>query len=126
MHSHGLPSVHVAPASGNLDPATNPNVAMEVDGLAIESANGNSPQFQSAFKSCQHLMGLRLGVGKETHQEFLTALKTAKCMRAHGYPNWPDPQANSPGVYIPPNVDMNAPQFRAVAKTCGYPVLHGG
>src|SRR5262249_50244429 len=81
---------------------------------------------QSAFKSCQHLLGLRLGVGTQTHQEFLTALKTARCMRAHGYPNWPDPQANAPGVYIPPNVDMNAPQFRAVAKTCGYPVLHGG
>ena len=126
MHSHGLPGLHVARASGHPNPSANPDIAMIIHGLAIEGANGDSAQFNSAMKSCAHLLGVTLPNGAQTHQQFLTALKTAQCMRAHGYPNWPDPRANVPGVYVPTNVDMNSPQFQATAKTCGYPVLPGG
>jgi hypothetical protein len=121
MHSHGLPGVRVVPASSIPDLASSPNVTW-LRNWAIEGANSNTPQFQSAMKSCVHLLGITLPNGTETHQQFMQGLKTAMCMRAHGYPNWPDPQANSPGAYFPSNVDFNSPQWHAAAKACGYSV----
>lgn len=126
MHDHGLPGVHVTHAASAPNPS-DPNVdAYLGGGIEVEGANGNSPQFNSAMKACLHLLGMNPPNGTETHQQFMQGLQTARCMRAHGYPNWPDPQANTPGVYVPTNVDMNSPQFQAAAKACGYPLLHGG
>ena len=95
MHSHGLPGLHVTNAPSNPNP-NDPNIAMILHGLAIEGANGNSSQFQSAMRSCGHLLGITPPNGTETHQQFLMALKIARCMRARGYPNWPDPGRTSP------------------------------
>jgi hypothetical protein len=58
----------------------------------------------------------------------------ARCMRTHGYPNWPDPSASRTGPMggvvngndIPPNIDTSAPQFRSAAKACGEAVPPGG
>ena len=64
--------------------------------------------------------------GTETHQEFLNALKGAECMRSHGYPNWPDPNPNVAGVWLPTGVNTKSPQFQSAAKTCGVPMPPSG
>ena len=69
-------------------------------------------QFQTAQKACQHLLPFGNAQGTETHQEFLNALKSAACMRSHGYPNWPDPNPNVAGVSVPTGVDTKSTQFR--------------
>jgi len=42
-------------------------------------------------------------------------------MRAHGYPDWPDPIEVDGRVanWIPTGVDTDSPQFLAAEKTCG-------
>lgn len=77
---------------------------------------------QSAQKTCQHLLPTHtLPTAAELREQFRQALKPAKCMRVHGYPDWPDPVVRHglvPNV-IPPGVDLNSPQFQAAAKPCG-------
>jgi hypothetical protein len=48
-------------------------------------------------------------------------LKFAACIRAHGYPGYPDPQFPSGGGVMrrqPTGIDINSPQFQAAVKTC--------
>ncbi len=58
-----------------------------------------------------------LGGGVASH--FQQLLRFSQCMRAHGEPNFPDPQqrGNSVGLEIK-NVDPNSPQFRAAQTAC--------
>ncbi len=47
-------------------------------------------------------------------------VRFAACMRAHGYPTYPD-QAVRNGMiatFDPPGVDTSSPQFQAAQKTC--------
>src|SRR5487761_1393151 len=50
-----------------------------------------------------------------------SALKAARCMRSHGYPNWPDPTVQNGLVpnFVPAGIDVNSPHFQATAKACG-------
>ena len=76
---------------------------------------------RAARKACQHLLPAHTPpTGAELRQQFLQSLRTAKCMRAHGYPHWPDPVERNGLVpnFIPSGVDVNSPQFQATAKTC--------
>jgi hypothetical protein len=84
------------------------------------AAYDSSAAFDAAEKACQHLdpMGTPSSV---THQQFLTALRSAECMRSHGYPAWPDPNPNRRGFRVPVDIDTTSPQFQAAAKTCGLP-----
>ena len=45
-------------------------------------------------------------------------LRLAKCMRAHGVPNFPDP--TSQGIRISPSsgINLNSPAFLAAQKRC--------
>jgi hypothetical protein len=122
MHGQGLPGLYVtrAPSSPNPGP-----VLMIFHGFAIEGADPSSPGFQSAQNACQHLLPQGTPpTGAELHQQFITALKSARCMRFHGYPNWPDPRVMNGRVgtgFPSSGVDLNSPQFQSAAKTCGQP-----
>jgi hypothetical protein len=48
-------------------------------------------------------------------------IKAAACMRAHGYPGYPDPavQHGQPcPCALPSAIDTSSPQFQAAQKTC--------
>jgi hypothetical protein len=126
MHKHGVPSLYVSRASSSPNPNS---VLLIFHGYAIEGANPSSPQFQSASKACQQLLPHGTPpTAAELHQQFIQSLKSARCMRAHGYPDWPDPQVVNGRVpqFIPSNIDTGSPQFQSAAKTCGEPVPPGG
>jgi hypothetical protein len=56
----------------------------------------------------------------ETQQQVKQALATVACMRKHGVPDMPDP--NAQGVLlVPSSIDMNSPQYIAAAKLCNAP-----
>jgi hypothetical protein len=61
------------------------------------------------------------------------ALQFSQCMRAHGVPNFPDPQFNSNGgisLHISANsgIDPNSPIFKAAQQACQslLPGANGG
>jgi hypothetical protein len=81
----------------------------------------SSLAFAAAERACQYLAPFRLRPPRETRQEFLRALRSAECMRSHGYPAWPDPKLTEHGLRVPVGFDTSSPQFQAAAKTCGLP-----
>jgi hypothetical protein len=54
------------------------------------------------------------------------ALPYSQCMRAHGVPNFPDPDPNTPGkpfgalALSQAGVDTSTPQFQAASKACAH------
>jgi hypothetical protein len=111
--------------------------AMAVTGLLAAACGGGGshssgigrefrPEPRSGSGLVRVLLPFGNAQGTETHQEFLNALKGAECMRSHGYPNWPDPNPNVAGVWVPTGVDTKSPQFQSAAKTCGVPMPPSG
>lgn len=99
--------------------------------------NPGSPAFQSAQKSCKHLLpGGGPGSGHPSAQAHAQLLQISECMRQHGISSFPDPQAGSPpsdpagygaivgrGGYflaIPSSIDMNSPAFKQAATACKF------
>jgi hypothetical protein len=52
------------------------------------------------------------------------ALKMARCLRAHGVPNFPDPTPGG-GLVIPNGTNTDAPAFRSAQSACNK-LLPGG
>jgi hypothetical protein len=50
-------------------------------------------------------------------------VKSAACMRAHGFPDYPDPVRDPNGSIevqpLPSSIDTSSPQFEATLKACG-------
>jgi hypothetical protein len=126
MRAHGESGTYIARAPAS--PA--PGVTLLIfHGFAVNGVSTSSPQFGPAMKACQHLLphGTPPDPAQQ-HQAFVQALKTARCMRAHGYPDWPDPQAG-PGYNFqalpPSSIDTSSPQFEAAARACGVSLPPG-
>jgi hypothetical protein len=81
-----------------------------------------SPQLQAAQKACQDLLpgggSLTAGGGSLTPQQQAQMLKYARCMRAHGITNFPDPTSKGLGLSPGDGIDPNSPQFEAAGKAC--------
>lgn len=123
MRSRGVPSYPDPTSTGAL-PKTSPRQ------LGVSSS-----QFQAAQAACQHLLP-DTGSSQQTQQCMLTGncpqalvqqiltaeRKFARCMRAHGVPNWPDPSIDSEGrpVFLVSRagVDAHAPPIRAKSDVC--------
>ena len=122
LRAHGQPNVSVSS-----DPGSSPaaSTVMTFHGFVIEGANPALPQVQAAMRACQHVLPHSSPPPTAAlHQQFLRALRSSRCMRAHGYPNWPDPGVVNGFVAHPypgpgSGFDTQSPQFQAAAKTCG-------
>jgi hypothetical protein len=89
-------------------------------------AQGDFPSFHAgvskqtsvtADDACRHLLRSGgSGTSQQGQQKFTFALKVARCLRAHGYPTFPDP--NSSGQRIPAGIDTQSPLFQAAETTC--------
>jgi hypothetical protein len=79
-----------------------------------------SPVLQSALKACHHLLG-RNGNPTATSAQLRSAVKAAACMRAHGFPDFPDPTEQAGQVIepaLPASIDTSSPQFQSALKAC--------
>jgi hypothetical protein len=107
MRSHGVPNFPDPKNGGELS-------------LVGTGVNRNSPAFQSASKACQSLMPGGVGgvgpSGQKSDMSRAQGLSLAKCMRAHGVPNFPDPDAS--GAIPPGSVDLNSPQVKSAFQAC--------
>lgn len=120
MRAHGVPSFpDPGGGGGGID-------------LAGTGINPQSPAFKSARKACARLApGGAPGGVRATENQFLTALRFAKCMRVNGFPSFPDPtRVDSPpgpiliignGLFfrVSPNFDPNTPVVHRAVAACG-------
>lgn len=86
MRAHGVPSFPDPSGGGG---------GINLDGTGIDP---QSPAFKAARQACARLApgGLARGASA-TESQFLAAVKFAKCMRVHGYSDFPDPtRSDSP------------------------------
>src|SRR5215469_2477220 len=124
MRSHGGPNFYLeAKGDANASPSPSGNTPVVTGGgWWFTGASARSAQFQSAMKSCQHLLPMKAPSQATLHKQFVQALRSAACMRSHGYPDWADPKMGGGGIMIPlppAGVDTSTPQYRKAAKTCG-------
>lgn len=97
-----------------------PNFPDPLDGgfpLRTSGINVSSPAFTSASKRCAKLQpGGSHPPQITSHQVFEMAAK-ARCIRKHGFPNFPDPSLSGMGM-LPPNWNNEAPAAISARKAC--------
>jgi hypothetical protein len=109
MRSHGVANFPDPDAQGQFPPFHSDSAASKQASL---SAN-------DACKSLLRSGGM--GTPQERQTKFAFALKVARCLRAHGYPNFPDPTVSSQGTsqnLSGAGIDPSAPQFQAAEMAC--------
>jgi hypothetical protein len=119
MRSHGVPNFP--------DPSTGGGGVNLTSGI-----NPQSPAFKSAQRACAKLApDAKPGGPSATKSQFLAALSFAKCMRTHGFPDFPDPtHFDSPpgpilivgrGLYfrVSAQFDPNTPAANRAMAMCG-------
>jgi hypothetical protein len=111
MRSHGEPKF------------PDPNSQGVVGSLIQLGIDPNSPQFQAAEKACASLAnGPEPGGQQSQTQNEAAALKFSSCMRSHGFPNFPDPNANGAiSGGSGDGINPASPQYQAAQKTCSKP-----
>jgi hypothetical protein len=119
LQIHGL-SVYASPhrPGSALPPAGVPFV----HGWTIVGDGLNSPGYPAANKACRHLLPTTAPPAADLHQQLIRALKGAACVRARGYPGFPDPTDQPGYLYWPPlpsSIDRSSPQFESTMKACG-------
>jgi hypothetical protein len=119
MRSHGESNFYFANPQSTPNPSA---TVLSIVGQRVVGIDPKTAQFAAAMRSCKHL--LPGGGGQPISQKQLNSLvKEAECMRAHGFPDYPDPErAPNGGVEeqpLPSSIDTSSPQFQAAQKTCG-------
>jgi hypothetical protein len=115
MRSHGVPNLP--------DPTTSPH--------EFKTAFADpSPAFQSAYAVCRHLQpgGGPPGQSAAHNEAHIVALLAfARCLRSHGFPNFPDPNSSGEVTHqMLANVGINVhqPAVLQTADAC-VGVTHG-
>jgi hypothetical protein len=103
MRAHGVPTFPDPDPQGNF-PSFSTGVSKQVSSAANDT--------------CKHLLSTGgTATPQQQQQKLEFGVKVAECLRAHGYPNFPDP-AHLGQQSLPPGIDVNSPQFQAVETTC--------
>jgi hypothetical protein len=94
----------------------------------LKGINQNAPRFRQAVQVCVPAGGRSAGPSQQA-QGLAKGLEFARCMRAHGVRDFPDPVA-SDGNFVAhgltgSGMDPGAPVFQAALQTC-RPVLTTG
>ena len=115
MRAHGVPDF----------PDPDSNGQFNVDRHSVSS------QETAADQVCHHLLNVG-GQVNQRQQSLGPLLKYARCMRAHGLPNFPDPHYTSGGIGRPGGIvigggfDRNSPQVKAATQACRHLMPTGG
>ena len=113
IRSHGVPNFYFS----QTPPANSPGPSLKLG--PWYAPDPGTAQFQTASKDCVRLFpGGAPQPITQTQKEQM--LKFAACIRAHGFPSYPDPQFPSGGGVMRPqnNINVGSPQFQAAAQTC--------
>ena len=114
MRAHGI--------TGFPDPDSQGNFALPKSGPGTKF-DPKSPQFKAANNACKSLMpGGSMDPAQQAAARAL-ALKYAECMRAHGIPDFPDPDSQGNFDFAVPKgsssgLDPHNPRFQTANKAC--------
>ena len=121
MRAHGL-SDFPDPVAGPGGEGFPGGLVVSSDGsLTVDGTSFSGPALKSAEKGCQEFMPPGGPPPALSESEKLTALRAARCMRAHGVPDFPDPTfARSGGqpIVIAPG-SSQSPAFQHAVAACG-------
>jgi FAD linked oxidases, C-terminal domain len=118
MRSHGVTNFYFTKES-NLPPDT---PAINIAGWAVSAASVHqgSPTYKAASSACEDKMpGGPPAPMTEAQKE--AALRQAACIRAHGFPTYPDPVFPAGGgveQQPAPGIDEGSPQFQKAMQDC--------
>ena len=112
MRAHGVPDF----------PDPNGNGQFNVD------PHSASSQETAADHACHHLLTTGRQANAAQQQHMLGQLvKYAQCMRAHGVPNFPDPDTSGGGIgehagmgFDTRGINVNSPQFQSANHACQH------
>jgi hypothetical protein len=119
MRSHGEPNFYLTTRQSSANPSA---TVLSIMGYQVIGIDPQTAQFAAAMKSCKHLLP---GGGPKpiSEKQFIAMVKEADCVRAHGFPDYPDPQRGPNGgiesLPLPSSIDTSSPQFEAALKACG-------
>ncbi len=107
-----------------------PNSSGAIPKVGLPQLGVSSAVFQAAQRACQHLLPNSGQSSQAWDRQTLNALwNFARCVRAHGVPNWPDPLAESdpgqPGTpgfrrQLPPGINTDSPVVKNAMHTCQH------
>jgi len=102
---------------------------------SLNQIDPNAPTFQTAYTACRKdLPSGQAGPPVPTAAQLRFALAFARCVRKHGFPQFPDPLTTyatgftlGRGEYFPPvnTNELQSPAFKQAAKTCGIQPFSG-
>jgi hypothetical protein len=103
MRSHGVPNWPDPNSSGVFDKSK----------LTSQQLGATDAKVAAAETACRGLLpnGGSGPTPAQLQQERTQALKFSQCVRAHGGPNFPDPDAGG--------IDQGSPKFQAANQACG-------
>jgi len=123
MRSHGVTNFYLSsPNSKNPDPGELA-VGLLPYGV-VYGMDVSSPQYQSASSTCGHLLPGGGEAPPVTAAQLRSMDRTAACMRAHGFPGYPDPAVQNGHLVpnpLPSGIDISSPQYAAAVRACGNP-----
>jgi hypothetical protein len=106
MRAHGVPDFP--------DPNSN--------GSGFDGVPPASSQMTAADHACHHLLsagGPHLSPAQWQHH-LGQLVNYARCMRAHGVPNFPDPHTDNGGVTFGGDIARNSPQYQSANRACQH------
>jgi hypothetical protein len=114
MRAHGITDFPDPSAQGGLD----------LNGGPGSDLNPSSPQFKAANNACKSLLPPQRAMSPAQQAAARAqALKYARCMRAHGISDFPDPDSHG-GIALKPSpggdLDPNNPLYQAADKACQH------
>jgi hypothetical protein len=117
MRSHGEPGFPDPDSHGGFDKATVVRAFRQTSKSVVLSAS----------RACGHLMPQGLGPQPpqlspgEQQQLQADVLKAARCIRAHGVPNFPDPTVDSYGhISVGGGINPDSPQVKSALQACEH------
>ena len=105
MRAHGVQNFPDPDSHGNFPPLT-----QQALGVSKQASLG-------AQQACKHLLSSGGSATPQRRQKIAFGVKVAQCLRAHGYPNFPDPTGLGSQA-LPPGIDTNSPQFQTAETAC--------
>ncbi|MGB9112436.1 MAG: hypothetical protein WCF24_06895, partial [Acidimicrobiales bacterium] len=115
MRSHGVSNF---PAPASL--ATSAGIkAAKGQMVRVAASEASSPTFQAASRACAKYGGPTSSSPLHVStQEMQKLLAVSRCMRAHGVPNYPDPNPITGALTTPAGLDKRSPQVLAALRAC--------
>ena len=90
-----------------------------VFGLPADGAAPDREKLEAAHQKCKHLMPDGGDLPKPDPAQVESMRQFAKCMRANGVPNFPDPEPDGKiKIQSFAGVDRDDPAFRAALEKC--------